>query len=381
VNNSINNNTIYAHFSAYGLAESGKVAQRLQQLSESELAQFFAIYIALAKKRHLAYRAHTGNTDIYPDSWDSTVSLETVKQLAIYANRIYVHDPLLELAHGWQSLDLNIPLRMQNSSQKETQAQYLFDVARAIEEMVALRPLAEAQVVYFTPTFLIQEHRDPRDIYSDTFYGSTGSAEKLLGREKSFELPLSFAKYVRDHFHIVPARQEAGKAILLPDQPLGPRRTIALSFDGDPSPIIQLLANIQPSQREELHLRLQYSFDEEPPEELTFWNWIEGTRRQVIRERLERLEQDIVVAATAHATFLTSLPTSQDLVQLSTAGEEGRDTDVLTALLRMELPYFDQASFDSIAKARRDEIAFEDFRSALNKAFREINNLTSCCLT
>jgi hypothetical protein len=42
MNNNSNDIVIYEHFSAYGLAESGKVVRRLQQLSESELAQFFA---------------------------------------------------------------------------------------------------------------------------------------------------------------------------------------------------------------------------------------------------------------------------------------------------------------------------------------------------
>ncbi|MGB8343582.1 MAG: hypothetical protein WCD86_01800 [Ktedonobacteraceae bacterium] len=373
----INDNAIYEHFSAYGLAESGKAARRLQQLSESELAQFFTIYIAQARRRSPVFRADAGNMDIYPDSWDPAVSLDTVKQLAIYAHRVYLHDALLELAHGWQDLEYDLGALLQYPTEEERRGHHLAEVAQAIEDMLALRPLVEAGIVHFAPTFFIQDHRNPRNIYLDNFYSSKGLADEIRGPGQPFTLPPAFDQYIRDHFHVVPARYSNDRLTLYPTETLTPRSSIALYFDGDPFPHFQMLGDVSPSKTEEMIVDIHYALDEHLPDEIMFWDWVEGTKREVLRERTGRLQLDLIIAGEARAKFLTSLPTSKDLLQLSTTVEKSTSTDVMTALLKMKLPYFDQASFGSIALARHNETAFEDFRIALNKAFREINNLQS----
>lgn len=369
---------IYEHFSAYGLAERGTVAKRLAQLAQDELAQFLAIYKRQAEFRWLAKRALAGNTDIFPDSWDTAMNLDVVKQLAIYANRVYLHDRLLELACGWPGREYKLSSLLQFSSPQERERHALLEVAKAIEEMLALRPLVEAGIVYFTPTYLVQDHRDPRGVYLDNFYGDEGSAEALFGEETPFEIPPAFRTYMRKHFHVIPARWENGRHLLSTSQVLSPRRMIALYFDGDLSPHIELLGHVSASDQEEGVIQMHYPFDEQtPPDEVLFWNWVEGTKRKVMTERLKRLQLDCEIAAVAGAKFLTSLPASRDLATLSTGEQVDKGTDPVTALLRMELPYFDRASFGSIAQARRNEVAFEDFRSAFNQAMREINQLSS----
>jgi hypothetical protein len=369
---------IYDHFSAYGLAQRGTVAKRLAQFAPDELAQFLAIYKRQAELRWLATRALVGDTDIYPDSWDTAMDLDVIKQLAIYANRVYLHDRLLELACGWPGREYELSSLLQFSSSQERERHALLEVAEAIEEMLTLRPLVEAEIVYFTPTYLIQDHRDPRDVYLDNFYGDEGSAEALFGQEKPFELPPAFRAYMREHFHVVPASRENGRHMLSTSRVLAPRRMIALYFDGDPSPHIELLGHVSASDQEEGVIHMHYPLDgQTPPDEALFWNWVEGTKRKVITERVKRLQLDCALASAAGAKLLTSLSASRDLVTLNTGEQTGKSTDPLVALLRMELPYFDRASFDSIARARQNEVAFEDFRSAFNQAMREINQLSS----
>ena len=370
--------TIYDHFSAYGFTKKGAVAERLAQLSSDELAQFLAIYKQQAQQRWLAKRASAGDTDIYPDSWDTAIGLDLVKQLAIYANRVYVHDRLLELAFVWPSRDYDLSTLVNFSSQQEREGHALLKVAKAIEEMLMLRPLVEAEIVYFTPTYLIQDRRDPRDVYLDNFYGSEGSAETLLGRVKSFEFPPTLRAYIREHFHVVPARRENGRHILSRSEVLSPQRMIALYFDGDPDAHIELLGEVSISDQEKRIIQMHYPFGEQtPPDEAMFWNWVEGTKRKVVTERVKRLQLDCELASAARAKFLTSLSASRDMITGITKEQANKSTDPVIALLRMELPYFDQASFDSIARARQNEVAFEDFRCAYNKAMREINLLSS----
>lgn len=156
---------------------------------------------------------------------------------------------------------------------------------------------------------------------------------------------------------------------------------IALGFSGDPSLRIQLFGDIDVVEEEKHSIRLRYPLDGgngDVPGEAMFWHWVEGTKREVIRERLERLEQDIALARAANARFLTGIPTSRDLVQLSTDKNGTSHSDgIASSFLRMTLPYFDQATFDSIAQARRNEVAFEEYRLALKQALREIDQFSS----
>lgn len=364
------NDDIYDHLSAYGFDTLGQVAQRLFKLSDAELTQFFTIYKIRAENHELIIAASMGQIDIYPDSWDASLPPEVVKQLALYANRVYLHDPLLELAVNWKHYKLDLSMLVQYGTEEERTRHYLWQVTEAIELLLALRPLVKAGIVHFTPTFLVQNHRNPGDIYTDDFYGNEVSAKPL-------DLPPAFRQYIRDHLKVVPAQYRERTPVLFVDKTLTPRNTIALFFEGDPSPRIQLLGDTSVSDTEEGVIHMHYSLEEQQPDEVMFWNWIEGTKRQAIVERLGRLQLDILLAETARAKFLTSLPASKDLAQLGIPNEGSTKADVLTALLKMELPYFNQATFSSIAQARQNEEAFEEFRGALNAAFQEINKASS----
>jgi len=371
---------MYEHLAAYGFDTVEQVPQRLAHLPESDLTQFLMMYRKQAEERVLAFQADAGNIDIYPDSWDEGFPLEAVKQLAIYAHRIYLHDPLLKLVPNWQDLDFDFTELVRRSSREERVAGYYSEVMQAIQQLLLLRPLVEAGIVHFTPTALIQPRRSPRDMYLDNFYGSEGSGEKLAGLEQPLELPPAFRSYIHEHFKVMPARYVDRKPVLMPDTPLTPRRMIALGFRGDHSPHIQLLGDVQTVDEEPGRLLMHYPLQEtdgNEPEEAMFWQWVEGTKQQVIRERLQRLTQDIALARAARARFLTSLPASRDFAQLSTGSTPPAHHDGISSFLKMHLPYFDEANFASIAQARRNEVAFEDFRSALRKALKEVEHCSS----
>jgi hypothetical protein len=367
--------TIYEFFGTYGLTPKKPVFQTLMGWSDTRLTLFVEAYIELATMRELAFRVSPGATDIYPDSWDETLPFEIVKQLAIYANRIYLHDTLLHTARRWQSFDFEIPLIMQYSSHEKKRRYYRQLLSSDIERMMALRPLVEAEIVHFTPTALIQPYRDAKDIYADSLYGANSADVPAL---QQLPPPEAVMEYCRDHLRVVPVHfGDQYTPILHEQETLSPRRAIAVYFVGDPSPFIYQLGDINVDNSEDGVVNIWYPYDERTPvDEGMFWNWVEGSKRQRIIARLERLQQDLMLAAEIKAQFLTTLPTSKDLAVVDMTPASKQRAAMTTALMRMNLPYFDQATFSSIARARRNEEAFEGFRDALDTALKEVTSIS-----
>jgi len=161
------------------------------------------------------------------------------------------------------------------------------------------------------------------------------------------------------------------------EEVLSPQRTIAVFFDDDSAPYVFQLGETHADSEKEGIIHTHFPFgDQISVDEATFWNWVEGSRRERIFARLDHLQQDLTLAAMARAQFLTSLPVSKDLaaVDMTPAGQQ-RAT-VTTAVMRMNLPYFDRATFSSIARARCNEEAFEGFRDALDTALKEVTSLS-----
>jgi hypothetical protein len=369
--------TIHEFFDAYGLTPKKPVVQTLMSWSDRRLTLFVEAYIELASERELTFRASPGATDIYPDSWDEMLPFEIVKQLAIYANRIYLHDTLLLIARRWQSFDFEVPLMMQHPSHEERANYFRQLLATEIKRMVELRPLVEAQIVHFTSTALIQAYQDSKDMYATRLFGSNSADVPILQQPLPSQAVMD---YCRDHLKVVPVHfngRDRLNPILHEQEVLSPRRAIAVYFVGDPSPYVYELGKMSVDRNEEGIIHTHFPFgDQVPVDEATFWNWVEGSRRERIFVRLDRLQQDMTLAAMSRAQFLTRLPVSKDLAveDMTPAGQQS--AAVTTALMRMNLPYFDRATYSSIARARCNEEAFEGFRDAFDTALKEVTSLS-----
>ena len=98
---------IYLHLQQYGLSKRGKTSHRLERISEAKISDFLNSYLQLAHRRPLAITSSPGAMSIYPDSRGGPLPDDIIRQLAIYVDRIYIHDPLIQMALEWQSLDAN----------------------------------------------------------------------------------------------------------------------------------------------------------------------------------------------------------------------------------------------------------------------------------
>jgi hypothetical protein len=171
-----------------------------------------------------------------------------------------------------------------------------------------------------------------------------------------------------------PAALVDGTYKLISAKELRPCRLIAVGFPGDPMPKVFHLFETTKTDEDSRKLRMHLRLDgvEQPVDARTFHNWVEGSRNEVLFERVARLQNDLYLAAFSDAKFLTNLPTSRDLARLDLRAHDASSDKVIQALLRVRLPYFQDVSNDQLAKARRNEAAFEEFRAALDKAFSSV---------
>ncbi len=358
------------------------VSPRLSKFSESKLASLVESYLDIARNRPFVIPASLGATDIYPDSRATPMPLSIIKQLAIYAGKTYIHDPLLDLAYEWRQLDYTMPLLVKYKTRSERVAYFRENLRSVLEELILLEPLIEAGVVHLTPTELIRPQKEPGAMYLDDFIGPGNLREDPLGPRKTTEdFPPQIKEYCDRSLVVWPTAYVNGIPTVLESEPLAPRNMISIGFSNDPGAYKHYqLFDIRPSGEASQdssslrHIKMNFDLEhKEPVDPSMFKNWVEVKRYEVASEIIDRLQEDLVLASFARAKFVTDLGSSRDLACTSfDRGSLSTSDKVVTALLKFDLPYFDNADFASIAKARQNEVAFEEFRSAMNKAFKEI---------
>ena len=376
---------IYEHLRSHGFSKTHEVEHRLEKCSGRELSNFLESYLEIAKRRPLAIRAPLGATDIYPDSRAAPLPLVTIQQLAIYARRIYVHDPLLDMVYQWQHLDFTMPLVAKYPDRSKRVAYFQAELTSTIERLLLLQPLIEAGIVHLASTELVQSRKQPGELYLDDLYGPESTRGDELGSYKTIQdLPPEIRKYCEASLMVWPAQLINGDPVLLASEPLTPRNMIAVQFPGDLPKYYQLFhIDVPPtpdtSSEDNSSRRFVMFFDtknRQPTDPRTFQNWVEGLKYERVSEILSWLQHDLIMASLARAKFITSLKSSRDLASLSLDVEPvGTSENTIAALLQFELPFFENADFASIVKARKNEAAFAEFATAMDKAFSEIEAL------
>jgi len=370
---------VYNHLRAFGLAKRGDIKRRLEKLPEKRLIRFLEDYLDIARQRPLAITAAPGATDIYPDSCSYQTPITIIKQLSIYSNHIYIHDPLVRTALAWSHLD-SAQNVIKHHSRDDRVASFKLDLAYDIEKLLEIQPLVKAGIVHLTPTDLTYPRREPNALFSNDFFGPRGPIDEMLDEEYRPEpLPANFVRYYKDRMMVSPARYINNEPRALLGEQLVPQRMIAMGFPGDPLVEFFQLFDIFPydaaddpeGRRIRMHFNPNDTFNP-PVDPSMFWSWVEAKKREVASERLHRLTQDLVVASMAKARFITDLPTSDELAQLTVGTSNDEEEKKVRGVLHMDLPFFNNVDLNAIVSARRNEVAFEEFRIALDKAFKAI---------
>lgn len=392
---------VFDHLEAYGLIKEGHIARRLGRMSNQQLDEFLESYAESAKRRAPTLRAAVGETDIYPDSYADTLPISTIRQLALYANRIYLHDPLLDLLGEWQGLDFMPFLLLQHPNRADRLARFRSMATDRIESLLTLRPLASAAILHLIPTRFVHNERHPRALYADNLFGPGGSleeiqdeSEKAQAKERGGDgstVPEAVQTYCSERIWVAPVRWEDNRPVPAIDEPLTPTHTIALGLDGDPfvqfAPFFRIMGIEEDADGGTFEGFYDIG-DSEPLAPELFWPWVRSTASQYVVNRVRRLQTDLALASASRAQFLTDLVVSRDLASLNLSRQRSGDSDgvegggmsssssrAVAAILGMDIPYLDNVSLADVVRARQDEAAFEDWRRAVADAFDAIRTL------
>jgi hypothetical protein len=139
---------IYKFLAQYNLDKTDKVQSELMKMSSRRIERFTQRYINLAKRRLLPAKSQMGMTDIYPDSSGVRIPVELIEQFSIYARKIYIHDPLLQLSVEWNEGGFRSPYMYMNSQEKLNT--FKRSIHNSIQYLLYLRPLVEADIVFLT---------------------------------------------------------------------------------------------------------------------------------------------------------------------------------------------------------------------------------------
>jgi hypothetical protein len=371
---------LYRQLLKYGIDKPENVHRRIKKLSDHRLSTFLQEYEEIAKSHPLVMPGQLGATSIFPDSRADPLPQNVIRQLAIYARRIYIHDPILTMVQKWQYLDSTVPLIIQSPDRKDRTAQFRDELADEIAKLMSLRPLVDAGIVHITPSELIQFTKAPNALYTNDFYGIDKASNDALGGHGTIQdFSPEIEKYCLENLQIMPAKYVDNEPRILFDKQLSPCNMIAIVF---PKDIVKFyhLFNVYPDpDGDDDHPTIHMHFDTsgiQPVNPEMFKNWVSGSKYEFLNDILSRLENDLILAAMAQAKFTTNLKTSRALASLSLSHDPITSSEkVMSALLQFELPFFERADFRSIAKARQNEAAFADFTVALDKAFDEIEAL------
>ena len=357
----------YAILDREGLADISSLQRKVAQTEVNRLEQVLREHADLRKRVTLS-ETRPASLNILPDSWSDTASEALIRHLALYADRMLLHDPLLLLPSRLQQLTIIAPLESQDRDSK-----FRDEVLSALRFVVSVRPLVDAEIISFEPTYFLWDDPLPGTITEADLFTPEGRS----GKDPLLDVPHTDAllTFLDEHITYGSVHPISGEPIPLTDGKLLPSRGIFLQFEGDPQGITRLFVEFIPNSIDEKTRIIQSVLDPNIPlEPAVFANWLKAEAHKYAARRVVRLATDLHVAARTGARYLTSLPVSRGLIPLIYGKGTSEDTRV-GQLLQLELPYFDLASMASLASARANEESFHEFRTKLTTALAELSQL------
>lgn len=365
---------------SFGLS-SNQVKNRIKDWKEDNFERFFTDYIDSVRTQELVQLADRGSTDVFPDSIGGRLPITMIRQLCIYVNRIYIHDPILDLCEQFNSLDSHFEQIIRTPDRDDRFTNFRLRFEAIVEQFLELQPLITLGIVSVVPTQLVQIKREPGAFYDSDLYGPTGNFSEGSITPPVMELPPGLADYINSSIRISPASFKDGELLIHQSEGLEkPRRMIAVRFADEVAPMVFCLSSLSLKDKQERDDQIGFSMEfpldgsGDNLDAKTFSHWVIGEAQKYVQQRLNELNTNIYLAATARAHFLTTVPSNRELIgiDLNTNDSKG---GVLEALLEVDLPYLSNVEISELASARKDEMAFQEFRTAFDKAFSELESI------
>lgn len=366
----LTNQYLYEFLSSYGLTTPQRVVKIVKNLTLDEVGRFLEKYREIQGDQTLVPRKGPGFINAFNDSWVSALPSKTIKQLCLFTDTIYLKDPLVEEYYLFKSMNINPAYVLSYPNQESRTDVVRNSLINSLQMLLRLRPLVEMGIVVVLPMQLLAGRKEPGAMYSDSFYGP--KKEHLPSFEAN-PFPTHVQMYLESHLMIHPVKYENNSLAIHIDEKLAPTRMISVGFPDD-CPKIFHLFDIQKmdEKTKSFGMYLDIYGKGKPVDIDTFNNWVEGSCNQYVSERLKVLQTDAQLASETNSRLLTPSKTSKDLLNLICSA--GVETDELINYIDINLPYFESVTEKSLAKARKNEAAFEEFRNAFSKALTDIDS-------
>jgi hypothetical protein len=345
-----------------GFEKSEHVRNEISSWKTRDCRSFLEEYCLMSAARTLPDPAAPGSLSVLPDSC-SSVDGPLLRQLALYLDRIYLHDPIPVLLYDELAARFAVP---PSRTQKAAQDRRV-RLAEILERVLELAPLAHAGVASLQPTMLAELADPPGALHGDDFFSPDGAP----GRDPLEDQPHrdALAKYAAENVLVRPINPLTKR--LLPIHRRLP--AIALQIRGDLDATVRLQMTLLPETADDHTHSVSAILD--PNSELdpeSFRSWTETEAQKVILTRLRRLQRDVTLARFVGAALVTELSATHDLMPLAAGAPQAGGPQYIAPFLELQLPYFERATFASIAEARTNELAYAKFRSEMARAVREL---------
>ncbi len=360
-------NEPYEFLETVGLQKTKDVRKVLSRWSYNDVIGFLVNYSNMSSKRQPPTQAAPGTLSILPDSQSDIFGLSTLKQLSLYLDRVYLHDPIPGILRKYQE----IGIMPDPSSRTDRKIELRSQLISTLEHLVEIKPLATIGVISIQPTYLSELAQPPGAMYLDDVFHDDGTPaqDPMDGLDCKADLE----KYVAENVEIFLVDPVTQRPISKQNANLNTSRAIGVQIRGDAFSTVRMFFEIMPESLNEGTHEFQMRLDHRSVIDQTkFNNWKNAEAKKLVVRRLRRIQRDISLARLVGATLLTDITVTHDLMPYA-AGAKTKESKYARSLLELQLPFFDQVSISSLAKARADELAYSEFRSQLTKVLHELS--------
>jgi hypothetical protein len=336
-------------------------------LSDESLRRELALYRECSLQAADRYAARgKRELSVFTDTSGSFLPDEALlKQCALYVENVIIDDPIFRhTAPRNKSVEaLNALFGINQGVEVDRR-----ELAHSAAYISRLLPAIQADFVQLLPVSYF--HEPPKEIpitYSENLYADA--------------LPEALLNWFRSAAEVYPLTKGDRGWYSLPDEPLRPCRAIGVHFRGHPSyldPVFFLTQLEVLSVDEETGIvETVQTFPDAPPSAEWFITWVYQSVNQAARRFFETVYKEFYFACRVGSTYLTKSPFVANL--LGEVWHPGQDlqTDVISAVLQLELPILEGVSLNQIIELRqKDGEAFQNFRVELAKHLRKLRRTT-----
>ena len=285
------------------------------------------------------------------------MSLENLKQSALYIEQYILYDPLFPFTH--EESESSKVLKEYHNVEDE------FDIEGLVTTLKYLKSISFLVANDYVKILPISYLHEPADkvpmLYSDNLFSDV--------------LPKNILEFFHKNVKVQSMKMEGN--LLALENKLYPCRQIFVSFPKDKliySNFYSLFESKVNKVNDETRTiySIQY-LPETPPDKEQFEYWVVQSINQAAKHVYDEIFTDNIMSARYDASYMASNKFAFDLMRQSLETKQTLQDHSANLLMNFDLPFIDNINFDTLLEIRKnDGEAFNNFRINLDKHLREL---------